>query len=134
MNNDFYKQYARKNYFAMTGKLASKAMLRKAESGVSPGCAPVGYRNVTLDHMPTIELDQNVAPLIRESFKLAATGKYSLRTIQKIMAEKGLTSRNGKPLGVSALWNILTNPYYAGLICHQGKLLPGTSLVSDSSR
>lgn len=111
-----------------TGKLASEAMRGKALSGDMPGCAPVGYLNVRDGERRLIALDPVQAPLIREAFELAAEGSLSLRNILAVVTEKGLVSRNGRPMGVSGLWNVLTNPFYTGKIIYKGEILPGNHL------
>ena len=54
-----------------------------------------------------------------------ATGKYGLRGLLKIMTEKGLVSRSGKPMGVSGLHAALTNPFYCGQVRWGGELMEG---------
>jgi len=44
----------------------------------------------------------------------------------EILTAKGLVSRNGRPLGASALHAILTNPFYAGKLRYGGELLDGS--------
>jgi len=118
----------RQGYYAHMGKLASRGMERKAASGILPCCAPVGYRN----YQKTIEVDPALAPLVREAFERAATSRLPLRALLAKMTAKGLVSRTGKPLKVSAFWYMLGNPFYVGLIRWHGELIPGTheSLIS----
>ena len=111
----------RQDYHAHMGKLASRGMERKVACGILPCCAPVGYRNIR----KKIEIDPMLAPLIREAFERAATSKLSLRTLLAEMTAKGLISRNGKPLKVSAFWYMLRNPFYVGMIRWHGELIQG---------
>jgi hypothetical protein len=69
-------------------------MQRKAESGVMPGCTPVGYVNVKRGNELVIELDFFKRQLATYLFELAAQG-YSIRKAGR-MAE--LKSKNGKEL------------------------------------
>ena len=121
-------------YYAAMGRLASAAMFEKVRHGDLPGCPPVGYRNARYVHEPPIITDPVLAPLVREAFELAATGRYSLRKLLKAMTAKGLVSRNGKPMGVSAIRNMLGNPFYTGRIRYYGELVPGRheALVGDN--
>ncbi len=114
-----------KEYFREAGKLSKQAMEQKAKAGDMPGCAPVGYLNKTERGRKYVAVDEAKAQLVQETFELAAEGNLSLRKILKIVTEKGLTSRNGKTLGVSALWKILTNPFYMGLVTFNGEEYPG---------
>lgn len=109
-------------YRAHMGKLASRGMQLKAASGVLPCCAPVGYRN----YQKRIEVDPVLAPLVREAFERAATSRLPLRSLLAEMTAKGLVSRSGRPLKVSAFWYMLRNPFYVGLIRWHGELIPGS--------
>ncbi len=112
----------RQDYHAHMGKLARRGMERKAASGVLPCCAPVGYRNCR----KKIEVDPVLAPLVRESFERAATSRLPLRTLLAEMTARGLVSRSGKPLRVSAFWYMLRNPFYIGMMNWKGELVQGT--------
>lgn len=89
---------------------------RNRANGLPTGCAPVGYRNRRdADGRPYIEPDLVLAPLVAEAFRLRAEGM----PIRKVLAEltpKGLTSRNGKPMGPSALLAVLRNPLCKSLV------------------
>ena len=90
-------------------------MRRKAEAGGTPGCAPVGYRNRRdEDGNAYVEIDPVQGPLVRVAFELMATGDYSLRKLLAVMTERGLRSRNGRPMRVSGLWSVLNNSFYIG--------------------
>lgn len=122
-----------REYFIFTGALSSLAMEDKARRGEFPGCPPVGYR-IPSDGWPRIpEPDPALAPLVREAFRLAADG-MSLRRILKELLPRGLVSRTGKPMGVSALWAVLTNPFYTGKMRYKGDVLPGRHepIVNDA--
>ena len=96
-----------------------------ALSGLPSGPVPLGYRLEIADGQRRAVIDQAVAPLVREAFHLAAEGEHSLRDLLQIMTERGLVSRNGKPMGVSAFWSLLTNPFYCGHIRFQNKNMLG---------
>jgi hypothetical protein len=65
-------------------------------------------------------LDPERALLVRATFRLYATGEYSLPELQATMHAKGLTSpharRPGAPVSVSKLAELLTNPFYLGVV------------------
>jgi site-specific DNA recombinase len=48
-----------------------------------------------------------------------------LRTILADITRRGLRSKHGNPIGVSALWKILTDPLYTGMIQYKGELIQG---------
>lgn len=119
-----FEQQVREHYQRI-GKLSKFALEMKFFNGECLGCAPVGYLNVTKDYQKYVEKDEVKAPIIQVAFRLAGDGNMSLRAILKIVTDLGLTSRNGKKLGPSALWSILTNPFYMGQIRHDGFLRTG---------
>lgn len=114
-----------KEFYRQTGKLSKFALDMKFHNGECLGCAPVGYVNVVKDGQKWVVRDEFKAPIIQVAFRLAGDGNMSLRAILRMVTDLGLTSRNGKKLGPSALWNILTNPFYAGQIRHDGFLRTG---------
>ena len=114
-----------RHYKAVLAKRARQASREKAQAGELPGCTPVGYRNARDSGKATVEMDDELAPLVREAFEMAAEGSLSLRRMLEILTAKGLVSRNGRPLGASALRAILTNPFYIGKLRYGGELLEG---------
>lgn len=111
-----------------------RGMARKAQVGGTPYRAPLGYVNVSkvIDgrEVRDIELDPDRAELIRECFRLYATGEYSLITLAAIMEARGLRTRAtksapSKALPPSRLSGMLRNDYYLGLVRVEGKVYPG---------
>lgn len=94
-------------------RLQAEGIRRKMESGEGYGAAPVGYINRRVGDRAWIEPDPVTYPLVQEAKVLHATGKYSLRKLCSIMAEKGLRSRNGKVMGPSAMQWMLRSPSYS---------------------
>lgn len=121
-------------YRRIKSEIAKRAMTERVAAGECPGRAPVGYRNVPVGHRHTIEVDQRLAPLIIEAFRLAAQHKSSIRKVLAELTPRGLVGKEGKPMGVSGLQFVLANPFYAGLIRHAGALHRGAHqpLVSRS--
>jgi site-specific DNA recombinase len=105
-------------------------MLEKAEQGLYPSVAPVGYQNNRLTHL--IEVDEERAPFIRNAFTLMASGSYSLASIAKKLSEEGFRGRKGYCIGKSAIEKVLKNPIYYGAFRWQGELRDGshTPLIS----
>lgn len=101
-----------------SGALISRGMAERAKEGLLSGCAPVGYMNARQGKQVQAMPDPEKAPFIEEAFMRAGTGE-SLRHIATALNTEGFRSRNEKPIGVSALWKILTNPFYMGIIEHK---------------
>src|SRR3989442_10384550 len=74
-----------KNYVDNLSEETRKGMLEKAEQGIWPSFAPLGYRNVNgPDGKRVIEPDPDVAPLVQRLFEWYATGTYSIREVGKM--------------------------------------------------
>jgi site-specific DNA recombinase len=85
----------------------------KCEMGWRPGVAPLGYINRTFGGTSDIIPDPDRAEIITEMFHKAAEG-WSGRKLKDWLDEKGVTTRNGKPVPVSSLLAMLTTPFYYG--------------------
>ena len=78
-----------KHYVENLKEEVKKGMREKAEEGIYPGRAPIGYRNNPATR--TIDVDPERAPMIRRIFELYATGEHSLITLRKaVLNELGL--------------------------------------------
>lgn len=119
-----YKQWLKNQPWNRPGYNARK-MQEHAEAGRLMCAAPVGYKNAFVGDEKAVVLDPVMAPVVKEAFILAATGKYSLRKLIALLTPKGLSSRDGKPLQAETLRGILTNPFYLGYVRFDGKLTPG---------
>lgn len=85
------------DYHALTGRMAAIAMEIKARKSELVFCPPVGYRINLGGPRTKAELDPVLAPLVKEAFERYASGKYATRKLVKVMTERRLTSRLGKP-------------------------------------
>jgi len=101
----------------------------KVEKGWWPNLAPLGYLNDKQTR--TIVTDPDRFPLVRRMWDLMLTGAYSPRKIQEIASFKwGLRTprrkkSGGKPVALSALYRLFSNPFYAGVMQWEGKMQPG---------
>jgi len=101
-------------------------MRAKAMQGVPTGPVPLGYRKVHERGEVKVVIDEPVAPLIREAFRLATLKRNSLRDILNTLTTQGLVSQRETPLHPSGLWRILTNPFYVGIMVYDGEEIQGT--------
>ena len=106
-----------------------KGFYGRLKQGLWPLKAPIGY--VDTGRGKVKATDPVKAPLVRQAFKLYATGSYSLDTLSEKLLELGLTNRDGKKLSKNSLHKILRNPFYTGLMkvgttkeVYQGKHTP----------
>jgi transposase len=107
---------------------------QQLRAGEWPGPAPVGYRNGWDGQKGKVVIDEAIAPQIQDAFRLAARQGSSIRKVLVELTPRGLFSRFGKPMSVATLQRVLHNPFYAGLIAHEGQFITGKhqALVSKS--
>lgn len=101
----------------------------KIARGWRPNRAPIGYRNCK--DSKTIIPDPEHFPFIRKMFDLMLLGIHSAHSIRRIANEQWgyrtpkMKKIGGSPLAHSTIYQILTNPFYAGHILWRGELYPG---------
>ena len=101
---------------------------QKVKNGGTPSKAPLGYRNIRdFDEMgrrnSRVELDPERAPMIKLAFEEYATNNWSLSTLAEHLADIGLATPKtpnlpAKPINKKILHDVLTNPYYKGIILY----------------
>jgi site-specific DNA recombinase len=112
-----------------------KGLTEKAKRGGTPGRAVLGYLN-TREALPhggevrTVIIDSERGPIIVWAFETYATGLYSLADIALLLETRGLRSRGNRrygprPLDVKRVQEMLSNPYYTGIVSYCGKHYPG---------
>lgn len=101
----------------------------KLEKGWRPNQAPLGYQNDPTTK--TIIKDPVHFPIVRRIFDLMLSGAYSPKQIA-LMARDEWGFRTpkrkrigGRPLAMSSVYKMLSNPFYAGLIVWGGHTYPG---------
>jgi len=103
-------------------KNVKRGLNTKIENGWYPGVAPAGYLNNTNRQTGenTLVKDPERFPLIRRIWDLMLTGHYSPRDIlEQANGKWGFRTRptrkmGGKPMARSAIYQILTKPFYYG--------------------
>jgi len=105
-------------------------MLEKAEQGLYPSVAPLGYRNNLVTHL--LDVDEATAPHIQRAFTLMVTGRYSLSTLGDLLYQEGLRNKGGNRVGKSTLAYVLSRSIYYGAFIWKRKLYQGshTPLIS----
>lgn len=102
-------------------------MTEKAEQGIYPAKASLGYQNMRNKGEAWIEVDKIAGPLVTELFEYASTGKYSYEELEEIFYSKGLRTRyDGKRVTLKSIEKVLHNPIYYGYFVWGGKLYKGT--------
>jgi len=116
-----------KNYIDNLGEEASKGLRAKADEGMWPSFAPLGYRNVTnADGKKAMEPDPDLGPMVTQLFEWYATGMYSLKEIGKMARNAGFIYRkSGAPVSDATAHSLLRNRLYAGEFIWAGQLYRG---------
>ena len=117
-----------KNYIDNLSEEARKGMAEKAEQGLWPSYAPLGYRNITgANGKKMIEPDPDLAPLITRLFEWYSTGTMSLKEVAREARADGLSFRkSGDPLPLSTVHKILRKRFYMGEFDWNGRVYQGT--------
>jgi DNA invertase Pin-like site-specific DNA recombinase len=111
-----------KNYVDNLSEETRKGMLEKAEQGLWPSFAPLGYLNAERTILP----DPVIAPIIRHIFEWYATGAYSLVEVTKMAKAAGMVFRkSGNPVPKATIHKILHNRIYTGDFDFDGKQYRG---------
>jgi len=116
-----------KNYIDNLSEEASKGMRQKAEEGMWPSVAPIGYRNVEgPEGKKIVVVDSQTAPLIKWLFNEYSMGIYSVKEITRKATEQGLVFRKSKKaIPITTVHKLLTNRMYAGEFEWCGKIYQG---------
>jgi DNA invertase Pin-like site-specific DNA recombinase len=114
-----------KHYIENLKEEVKKGMREKAEQGIYPGRAPIGYRNNSLTR--SIDVDPQRAPVVKRIFDLYATGNYSLNTVRT-----AVINEFGMKLCRAYLETVLKSRFYRGYFVWQGVEYKGdhTPIVS----
>jgi site-specific DNA recombinase len=113
---------------------ALKGMTSKAKKGGTPGRAPIGYRNTAAvvdgREIRTVTVDPERAPHVQWAFETYATGQWTIRQLTEELERRGLVSvpigrKPAKPMHMSRVASMLTNPYYTGIVRFRGVEYPG---------
>ncbi len=106
----------------------------KAERGEYTRSAPLGYEGYGRERQRLIRPHPIKGELIKKLFRLASTGKHSLKQLREIIFTDGLTSKSGKKISKSYLHRMLQNSMYYGYFVHDGEMYEGVyePLISKS--
>lgn len=112
-----------------------KGMTQKVATGGTPTKAPIGYLNVRVRdelgrEVRTVQLDPDRAPLIEWAYKAYASGSWTVSQLHDELTSRGLMSlpspkHPSKPIAVSSVHRLLTNPYYKGDVIYRGVAYKG---------
>lgn len=108
-----------------------KGQAELIRQGIFPGPPPIGYLSRKAfekrfgKETDRIEIDSEVAPAILNTYKMYASGRYSLQDITDWAHDQGIKSQLGNKIGKAQWHNILTNPFYYGSFEWNSQIYPG---------
>lgn len=116
-----------KAYIDNLSEETRKGMREKAQQGIWPSVAPVGYVNVVEPSgRRTIAIDAEQGALVTRMFDWYSTGSYSVKALAAKARKAGLRyRRSGKPVGTSTVHNMLRNRIYTGRFDWLGRTYDG---------
>jgi site-specific DNA recombinase len=115
------------NYIDNLSEEARKGQQEKAEQGIWPTKAPLGYRNIAgPDGKKVIAVDPEIGPVVTHLFGWYASGTLSLKEAAERARAAGLVyRRTGGPVPVSCIHWLLRNRIYTGEFEWKGRLYKG---------
>lgn len=118
--------FAAKTYVGNLRDNVKRSIDYNTKRGVWQSQAPLGYLNRRDDNnKPIIVIDPERAPGIQRLFTEYASGLYTIGELVKNATEWGLTNKlSKKPITKAAIFNILNNPFYYGMMKVKGILYP----------
>lgn len=100
-------------------KIINKRLRRGLQQTIEDGCyvanAPYGYKKVTIDRKPTLEIYESEAAFVRMMFQLYAQG-YGCVSIARHINALGARPRRSAEFNRSTVSRILHSPVYIGKI------------------
>ncbi len=100
-------------------KIINKRLQRGLKQSIQDGCyvanAPYGYRNVTVDKRPTLEIYEPEAKFVRMMYDLYLQG-YGMMTIANHVNAMGAKPHRSEQFSRNSVRHILRNPTFAGKI------------------
>lgn len=86
----------------------------KCEMGWRPGMPPIGYWNRAMAGVKDIVVDPDRGHFMTEMFEKVAKNGDSGRIIKRWFDKIGMTTRKGKKITLSQIYQMLKNPFYYG--------------------
>ena len=98
-------------YSADLSEKVKRGMTENALKGLNNGMSiPIGYK---LNSEDKLEIDEILAPVVREIFRMYASGKTA-KTIERYLKEKGIKTRKGGDIKYGSIQYMLSNRKYIG--------------------
>ncbi len=109
------KTFMSRREYKMINKRLQRGLKHSIKDGWYVANAPYGYRKITVDRRPTLEIIENEAHLVRMMYAMYVEG-YGCISIARHINSLGAKTRRGNTFGRSSIAKILRNPTYIGKI------------------
>ncbi len=96
-------------------------MRRRMKEGKWNGLAPFGYR---IRKDGALEIEPEELPFARKVFQLFMRDNMGAKSIARLLGQEDHCTRRKRKWAKNSVWNMLTNPAYAGLYRIDGTLTP----------
>ena len=126
-----------KLYLTSMNRNVRRSQKHNREAGLWQGLAPIGYLNAKDERKrATLILDPERSPIIKQIFEEYATGLHSGVSLLQLARSMGLVSKQPNYhkesanyqkksfIHVNTILSMLRNPFYYGMMCIKGKLMP----------
>ncbi len=112
-----------KYYSDNLGQNVKRGIRQKLRRGEWLNAAPFGYVNNT--KFRNIEPHPTHSRVIKRAFEEYAKGAHTFRSLAKFLADHGVVTRKGTPLGKASIKRMLTNRAYLGFVKYQEEWFEG---------
>ncbi len=112
-----------KYYVDNLSENVKRGLYFKVRRGDWPGYAPFGYKNDR--NTRKITVDSKKAKLVKIAFRKFAAGEFSMADIRNLFYKNGIKRKNGKPLHLNQIRDLLTRSFYYGLMVYHGETYEG---------
>ncbi len=113
-----------KYYVDNLSENVKRGLRQKLRNGVWPGKATYGYVNNPKTR--GVDVDAEKLKAIKKAFELFGEGDKTYTDIANFLFKFGLKRRNGKPLHINEIHQILSNRFYVGIMEYNGEYHEGT--------
>ena len=112
-----------KYYVDNLSENVKRGLRQKLRNGVWPAKAPYGYLNNPKTR--GIDVDTEKSKAIKRAFEMFAEGSHTFTEIAKYLHKFELGRKNGKPLHINEIRQILSNKFYIGIMFYNGEYHDG---------
>ncbi len=116
-----------KYYVDNLSENVKRGLRQKIRNGVWPGKAPYGYIN----NFQTrgVDIDGKKAKAINKAYEIFSDGSKTFTDISNFLFKFDFKTKNGKPLNVNQVRQILSNKFYVGIMNYNGEFHGGNHKI-----